>query len=69
MRKFHVVKTTEFEEALIENGISFEHPNNDPNIFCVADEAVDMVDEIARRMMVEVYIDDPFITQQDTQSD
>ncbi len=69
MRTFHVTKASEFEEALIEHGISFEHPNNNLTVFLIADEAVDLVDEIARKMMIEVYIDDPFIAQQDTQSD
>ncbi len=69
MRTFHVAKATEFEEALIEHGVGFEHPNDDPNVFRVADEAVDAVDEIARKMVVEVYIEDPFVTQHDTQSD
>ncbi len=69
MRTFHVEKATEFEAALVEHGISFEHPNNDPNTFKIKDEAVDVVDNIARKMMVEVYIEDPFIAQQDTRSD
>ena len=69
MRRFHVTKASEFEAALIENGISFEHPNNDPNTFSVDDDAVDIVDDIARRMMINVYIEDPFVTQQNTQSD
>lgn len=69
MRTFHVVKASEFEAALIEHGIGFEHPNDDPNTFCVEDEVVDVVDDLARKMMVDAYIDDPFITQQDTQSD
>ncbi|MGZ4903869.1 MAG: hypothetical protein ACXVIG_05375 [Halobacteriota archaeon] len=69
MRTFHVEKSTEFETALIEHGIGFEHPNDDPTVFRVEDEAVDVVDDIARKMMVDVYIEDPFVTQQDTQSD
>ncbi len=69
MRTFHVEKATEFETALVENGIGFEHPNDDPNIFRVEDAAVDIVDEIARKMMVEVYLEDPFVTKQDTESD
>ncbi len=69
MRTFHVEKATEFEVALVEHGISFEHPNEDPNTFRVKDEAVDVVDNIAREMMVEVYIEDSFIAQQDTTSD
>ncbi|MGZ4902658.1 MAG: hypothetical protein ACXV3U_06980 [Halobacteriota archaeon] len=69
MRRFHVTKATEFEAALIENGIGFEHPNDDPNTFSVEDDAIDVVDDMARKMMIDVYIEDPFITQQDTQSD
>ena len=68
MRKFHVTKPSEFEAALIENGISFEHPSDDQNTFSVEDDVVDVVDNIARKMMINVYIDDPFITQQNTQS-
>ncbi len=69
MRAFHVVKAEDFEAALIEHGVGFEHPNDDPHIFYVADEVVDVVDDIARKMMLEVYIEDPFITQPDTESD
>ncbi len=69
MRTFHAAKALELEEALIERGISFEHPNDDPNIFRVEDQAVDVVDDIARKMLIDVYLDDPFVTQEDTQSD
>ncbi len=69
MRTFHVEKATEFEAALVESGISFEHPNDDPNTFCIGDEAVDVADDLARKMMIKVYIEDPFVTQEDTQSD
>ncbi len=69
MRTFHVEKATEFEEALVEHGIGFEHPNDDPNTFRISDESVDAVDDLARKMTVEVYIDDPFVTQQDTERD
>ncbi len=69
MRTFHVKKATEFEEALIEHGIRFEHPNDDPNMFDVDDDAVDVVDDIARKMMIDAYIEDPLVTREDTQSD
>ncbi len=69
MRTFHVEKATEFEEALVEYGISFEHPNDDPNAFRISDEMVDAVDDIARKMTIEVYIEDPFITQEDAETD
>ena len=69
MRIFWAAKPTEFEAALVENGIYFEHPDEDPAQFRVSDEAVDTVDDIARKMMIDVYIKDVYVTEHDALSD
>lgn len=69
MRVFCTTKPAELEEALVENGIYFEHPDEDPAQFLVSDDEVDTVNNIARKMMIGVYIKDAYVTEYDALSD
>jgi len=69
MRVFWATKPAELEAALVENGIYFEHPDEDPAQFLVSDDAVDTVNNIARKMMIGVYIKDAYVTEYDALSE
>ncbi len=69
MRIFYASKAAELEAALIENGILFEHPNEDLQQFLVSDEDVDAVDGLARKMGINVYMKDDYITDEDVLGD
>ena len=69
MRVFCAAKPAEFEAGLLEKGVRFDHPDDDPTLFGIADEDVDLVDEIARRLAIYVYIKDDYITEDDTFGD
>ena len=62
MRVFYAAKPAEFEAALVEKGVSFEHPDDDRVQFRVADNDVDVVEKIARRLTIYVYLKDDYVT-------
>ena len=62
MRVFYAAKPAEFEAALVEKGVSFEHPDDDSVQFRVADNDVDVVEKIARRLTIYVYLKDEYVT-------
>jgi len=62
MKVFFATKPAELEAALVEKGVSFEHPDDDLAQFRVADDDVDVVEEIARRLTVYVYLKDDYVT-------
>ena len=62
MRVFYADKPAEFEAALVEKGVSFEHPDDDRVQFRVADNDVDVVEKIARRLTIYVYLKDDYVT-------
>ena len=69
MRIFFASKSEELEAELIENGILFEHPNEDLQQFLVSDDDVDTVDELARKIGIYVYVKDDYVTEEDVLGD
>ncbi|HYA60670.1 MAG TPA: hypothetical protein VED16_01140 [Candidatus Acidoferrum sp.] len=69
MRIFCTSKSEELEAQLIENGILFEHPNEDLQQFMVSDDDVDTVDELARKIGIYVYVKDDYVTEEDVLGD
>jgi len=69
MRIFCTSKSEELEAQLIENGILFEHPNEDLQQFMVSDDDVDTVDELARKTGIYVYVKDDYVTEEDVLGD
>jgi hypothetical protein len=65
VRIFYTSKAAELEAELVENGISFEHPNEDLQQFLVSDDDVDTIDAIARKMGINVYMKDDYVTEED----
>ena len=65
MRIFYASKAAELEAELVENGILFEHPNEDLQQFLVSDVDVDTIDVIARKMGINVYMKDDYVTEED----
>lgn len=65
MKIFYASKAAELEAELVENGIRFEHPNEDLQQFLVSDDDVDMVDALARKMGINVYLKDDYVTEED----
>ena len=69
MRIFYASKSEELEAELIENGILFEHPNEDLQQFLVSDDDVDTVDGLARKIGITVYVKDDYVTEKDVLGD
>jgi len=69
MKIFYASKSEELEAELIENGIPFEHPNEDLQQFLVSDDDVDTVDELARKIGIYVYVKDDYVTEEDVLGD
>ncbi len=69
MRIFYTLKAAELEAELVENGIRFEHPNEDLQQFLVSDDDVDTIDAIAKKMGINVYIKDDYVTEEDVLGD
>ena len=69
MRIFYASKSEELEAELIENGILFEHPNEDLQQFLVSDDDVDTVDGLARKIGITVYVKDDYVTEEDVLGD
>jgi hypothetical protein len=65
VRIFYTLKAAELEAELVENGIRFEHLNEDLQQFLVSDDDVDTIDTIARKMGINVYIKDDYVTEED----
>jgi hypothetical protein len=65
MRIFCASKAAELEAELVENGILFEHPNEDLQQFLVSDDDADTIDAIARKMGINVYLKDDYVTEED----
>jgi hypothetical protein len=65
VRIFYSSKAAELEAELVENGIRFEHPNEDLQQFLVSDDDVDTIDAIARKMGINVYVKDDYVTEED----
>jgi hypothetical protein len=65
VRIFYTLKAAELEAELVENGIRFEHPNEDLQQFLVSDDDVDTIDAIARKMGINVYMKDDYVTEED----
>jgi hypothetical protein len=65
VRIFYASKAAELEAELVENGIRFEHPNEDLQQFLVSDDDVDTIDAIARKTGINVYMKDDYVTEED----
>ena len=59
---FYAAKPAEFAAALVEKGVSFEHPDDDRVQFRVADNDADVVEKMARRLTTYVYLKDDYVT-------
>jgi hypothetical protein len=62
IRVFYAAKPAEFAAALVEKGVSFEHPDDDRVQFRVADNDADVVEKMARRLTTYVYLKDDYVT-------
>jgi hypothetical protein len=69
VRIFYASKAAELEAELVENGILFEHPNEDLQQFLVSDDDVDTIDAIARKLGINVYLKDDYVTEEDVLGD